>query len=87
MSHCTSTIRQPTPSDARAMIVDGLRMLVKGVSLYAITLSDALVDGRERKRNADLLARFDERMLDDIGLSACDVERLRRGKSLPEEPQ
>jgi uncharacterized protein YjiS (DUF1127 family) len=67
------------------MIVDGLRMLVKGVSLYAIALFDALVDGREARRNADLLASFDDRMLDDIGLTACDVDRLRRGESLPKD--
>jgi uncharacterized protein YjiS (DUF1127 family) len=60
------------------MVVYGLKMLSKGVSLYLIALSDAIVDRQEARRNTDALSSLDERMLKDIGLSAADVEAVRK---------
>jgi uncharacterized protein YjiS (DUF1127 family) len=49
----------------------GERLSVLGM---LVRLADSLVVGRERRRQRNALARLDDRMLRDIGLTTADVE-------------
>jgi uncharacterized protein YjiS (DUF1127 family) len=49
----------------------GERLSFTGV---LVRLAETLADARERRRQRVALARLDDRMLRDIGLTAADVE-------------
>jgi uncharacterized protein YjiS (DUF1127 family) len=60
------------------MVVSGLKMLAKGVELYVIALTDAIIDRQDARRNLATLETFDDRMLKDIGLTQADIEKVRQ---------
>lgn len=80
MSNCTSTMPPFQRSDPQTMMKEGLFLLGYGLSLWTITLFDRLVDGQERRRLVRQLARFDDRMLKDIGVTRASVDTALRGE-------
>lgn len=76
MQNCTRTIQSSSFLTPSEMIVAGLRLLMSGLSLWLVATSDRLLDRLDRHRQIRQLHSWDDRMLRDIGISRCDLDRL-----------
>lgn len=79
MANCSTTIRsQPPFAEARSLIADGLHLLARGAGVWIVAVVDGILDRLDQARERRALRSLDDRMLADLGLTRCDVDRLTR---------
>lgn len=78
MENCTTTI-QPFQSPW-AQIAEGLRLIGAGMGAAVVQAHEALMQRMDDAASKRHLQALDDRLLSDIGVSRCDIDRRIKGK-------